>query len=65
MAWVVLLRLDKLDVRFDASEAKATTLIESQKRTDLVTIGSSVLVSILATSFLHVSVKNQSDSDCI
>ena len=47
----------KFDARFDTLEAKVTTLIESQKRRDLVTVGSSVLVSILATSFLQVSVK--------
>ena len=47
----------KFDTRFDTLEAKLTTLIESQKRRDLVTVGSSVLLSILATSFLQVSVK--------
>ena len=50
-------RFDKVDARFDTLEEKVTTLIESQKRRDLVTVGSSVLVSILATSFLQVSMK--------
>lgn len=50
-------RFDKIDARFDTLEAKLTTLIDSQKRRDVVFVGSSVLVSILATSFLQVSVK--------
>ena len=47
----------KFDARFDTLEAKVTTLIESQRRRDLMTVGSSVLVSVLAISFLQVSVK--------
>ena len=54
-------RMDNLEsglvARMDKMDAKLSTLIENQRRRDLVTFGSSVLISILATSFLKVELR--------
>ena len=54
-------KIDKLDAKWDTKidklDAKMTTLIEGQRRRDLVTVGSSVFISILATSFFRVELR--------
>ncbi len=50
-------RMDKVDAKLDKLDAKLNTLIGCQRRKDIAAVGTSVLISILATSFLKVSVK--------